>query len=142
MAAWMWAGSVANYPMLQYLARHKYIYWSTPKLRGEIELGDVAYIWRHKKGSDLPPGVIAIGEVIELPKLKEEIRHPEYLEENRWHVPPASDWKTVFKLLTFVGLLLTECWRRMRWFVRSLILTFSGTRVAPYFVSQTSSTNS
>lgn len=94
MACWMWAGNEANYPLLQYLSRRRFIYWSTPKLRREIEVGDHAWIWRQKKGSKLPPGVVAVGEVVELPVPKTEIAHPEYLEEDRWRVTPASDWKT------------------------------------------------
>lgn len=95
MLAFIWAGTEANYPMVQYLAKGE-VYWATPKLGSAISVGDRAYIWRHQKGSPIPGGLIAVGHVAEATKHKAEVDKPDLLGEDLWRVPPSPkmDWKT------------------------------------------------
>jgi hypothetical protein len=80
-----------------------YVYWSTPHLNKEIEVGDSAVIWRttHKKG---PNGVVAIGHVVELPRqltpsTKHLFKFPPRLQAAGWSEGEApSPLKTGIKI--------------------------------------------
>lgn len=56
-------------------------------------LGDKVFIWRSKGNSNQPYGVIAIGEINELPKDKSLVNHPEFLAHQLWEVEEVSKVK-------------------------------------------------
>jgi EVE domain/HNH endonuclease len=81
VAAWIFQGNPSKFDIDDYLARYpELIYWFTPKLTSEIELGDQAYIWR--AGPD--GGVVAMGAVVEAPISGSRVKHPEALGADLW----------------------------------------------------------
>ena len=103
-----WRRRVGLQPYLeQSRERRLPIYWSTPpKRRDEIYIRQRAYLWRSK--SDLGPrGIIAVGEVVELPALS-GFEHPERVHAEGDEGAESSDWKT--------GVCLTD----VRWIDRML----------------------
>jgi EVE domain len=78
----------------------KYIYWSTPILRDQIQVGDKAYMWRAGKE---PRGIIATGTVEEPPQdrldPKSRFKHPERLYPGE--EAASSDWKTGISITEF-----------------------------------------
>jgi hypothetical protein len=79
--------------------KSKYIYWSTPQRRDEIQVGDKAYIWRTAGApGDGPRGIIATGTVAETPQdsrdPKSQFKHPERLGPGTGEEAASSRWKT------------------------------------------------
>jgi hypothetical protein len=44
MTAWIWQGNVSDFPITEYLATTRYIYWATPRSRDAVKVNDLAYI--------------------------------------------------------------------------------------------------
>lgn len=88
--SWIFQGNPKYFDIDDYLSRcATLIYWRAPRHRGAIELGDRAYIWRAGALS----GVVAVGEIIELPIERSHVRFREALSENLWHdkVPDPTE---------------------------------------------------
>ena len=80
--SWIFQGNPKYFDIDDYLSRYPaLIYWRTPKHEREIRLGDQAYIWR--AGSRA--GVVAVGQIIELPVERSQVRFEEALSDHLWH---------------------------------------------------------
>lgn len=93
MQSWIFQGNPKRFDIDDYLSRYsEQIYWHTPILRNRISIGDRAYIWR--AGSE--SGVVAIGEVTELPTPAHLVEYPECLADDLWRSEPPDpeDYKT------------------------------------------------
>lgn len=78
---WIFQGSPDRYNIDGYLAQYpNYVYWRAPAYRKQIRLGDYAAIWR----SGPQAGVVAIGEIAELPCLFDKLKFPDALGNEFW----------------------------------------------------------
>jgi hypothetical protein len=78
--AWIFQGNPNRFDIDDYLCRYSFIYWSTPTNQKEISIGDEAFIWR----SGSQAGIIAIGNIKELPTLRKYLNKPEALGDDLW----------------------------------------------------------
>jgi uncharacterized protein (DUF433 family) len=75
----------------------RYVYWSTPQHRQEINIGDDAFIYL---SNGKRAGVVAVGKVVELPRRlshnnQASFAHPTRLPASGWNESNApSEWKT------------------------------------------------
>ena len=80
--SWIFQGNPKYFDIDDYLSRYPtLIYWRTPKHDREIRLGDRAYIWR----AGARAGLVAIGEIVELPVERSQVRFEEALSDHLWH---------------------------------------------------------
>lgn len=80
--SWIFQGNPKYFDIDEYLSRYpNLIYWRTPTNQQEIQLGDRAYIWRAGAQS----GVVAIGEIVELPIARSKVKFPEALSDDLWN---------------------------------------------------------
>lgn len=77
---YLFQGNPKIYDVDGYLTTHPYIYWRCPTYRNRINIGDVAILWRSGKNA----GMIAIGEIAEVPTQVKNIKHPELLGHRYW----------------------------------------------------------
>lgn len=76
-----------------------YVYWSTPARQKDIQVGDLAVIWR-TTFLDRPTGIIAVGRVAERPRQLTDVNfknfsRPERIKAPGWNEAGApSQWKT------------------------------------------------
>ena len=120
--AWIFQGNPKKFAIDEYLASFpQLIYWYTPRHASQIQIRDRAFIWR----SGAEAGVIAIGTVVEKPKLGGNVRHPEALGIDLWSVDrlDPNEVKTGIRL-DDVRLTIEEGMRR-------LAAEFHGRRSAP-----------
>lgn len=90
--AWIFQGNPARYDIDEYVARFpQLVYWSAPRFRAEISVGDRAYIWR--SGDDA--GAIASGVIVETAVPAPRVIHPEALGDDLWvqDAPDEKDYK-------------------------------------------------
>jgi hypothetical protein len=90
---WIFQGNPKYFDIAAYLSRFpNLIYWRTPTNQQEIQLGDRAYIWR----AGPQAGVVAVGEIVELPIARSEVEFPEALSDELWNRDkPDPDEKVV-----------------------------------------------
>lgn len=76
-----------------------YVYWSTPARQKDIQVGDLAFIWR-TKFADRPSGIIVVGVVAERPRQLTganlaNFDRPDKIKAAGWNEAAApSLWKT------------------------------------------------
>lgn len=76
-----------------------YVYWSTPTLHSDIQVDDMAIIWRNKFRGRMT-GIIAMGRVAERPRQLTDVAfksfsRPERIKAPGWNEAGApSKWKT------------------------------------------------
>lgn len=86
--AWIFQGNPAKYDIDEYVARFpELVYWSAPRFRSDIAVGDRAFIWR--AGGEA--GAIASGRVVEAPVPAAEVLHPDALGDDLWVQDAPSD---------------------------------------------------
>ncbi|MHB8089373.1 MAG: HNH endonuclease [Anaerolineaceae bacterium] len=95
MSFWIFRGNREDFDIDTYLKDYKSIYWAVrhPKHQYEMQLGDKVFIWRSKGKSKDPYGVVALGEICELPKHKSLVTHPEFLVDRLWKTKEVSSVK-------------------------------------------------
>jgi hypothetical protein len=78
---WIFQGNPEKYDIDEYIARSpELVYWSVPKFKSEIAVGDRAYIWR----SGDEAGAIASGKIVEAPVPADQVNHPDALGNDLW----------------------------------------------------------
>ena len=80
-STWILQGNPKKFAIEDYLASYSYIYWSVPRFRNEIRVGDSVFIWRSGDAA----GAIAAGQVAEAPKKTAEVNFPDALGDDLWH---------------------------------------------------------
>lgn len=94
---WIFQGNPNRFDIDEYLSQYPVlIYWRTNRYKKLIEIGDQVFIWR--AGSNA--GVIAEGEVVEIPILENEVRYPEALGNELWRTTEShvNELKTGIRL--------------------------------------------
>jgi len=91
MTGWLFQGVPDKYKIDDYLDRYPYIYWAANQYSSDIRVGDTVFLWRAKRGSKRPAGVVARGIVVEDPTSTAAIKYPEFLGEELWLVPAPSE---------------------------------------------------
>lgn len=87
---WIFQGNPDKYDIDEYIARSpELVYWSVPKFKAEIAVGDRAYIWR----SGVEAGAIASGKVVEAPVPANQVKHPDALGNDLWRHSAPEDEK-------------------------------------------------
>jgi len=70
---WLLQGNPDKFRIDDYLRdaanKDREIYWTVTKQQNEIRVGDFVAIWRASGKSKVTPGIVAIGEVVDAPKL-------------------------------------------------------------------------
>jgi hypothetical protein len=77
---WLFQGNPSRFDIDDYVSRYSYVYWSAPRGRASMALGDRCVLWR--AGRDA--GAIATGRIAELPTRKDEVRLPDSLGDDLW----------------------------------------------------------
>ena len=83
MTTWIFQGNPDRFDLDNYLTAKNPIYWTVtfPAHQKRIAVGDTIFIWRARGSTDIVPGVIALGTVIEK---KSKVSSPEHLSEDLW----------------------------------------------------------
>lgn len=74
--AWILQGNPKVFPVDQYLQKEGFKYWSAPKFKDEIKLGDIVYIYKCGKNAS----VLAKGIVEEAPSPKSLLKKPKHFD--------------------------------------------------------------
>lgn len=100
MAYWIFRGNRTDFDIDTYLREFKYIYWAVtyPKHQNEMQIGDRVFIWRSKGKSKDPYGIVGYGTIVEKPKHKSLVNHPEFLLDELWQKREVSEIKVGIKL--------------------------------------------
>jgi len=77
---WLFQGNPKRYDIDDYLSRYRFVYWTVPRNRDAMRLGDRCVLWR----SGTEAGAIAVGRIAELPCRKDSVQHPECLGDDLW----------------------------------------------------------
>jgi len=85
-AAWIFQGNPKRYDIDDYLSRYSYIYWSAPRHRSELRVGDPCLVWR----SGEKAGAIAIGRIAEAPQQISDVNFLDCLGEDLWRDSPET----------------------------------------------------
>ena len=87
--AFVFQGNPNKFDIDTYLDEYPFVYWSVPKLSGEMRIDDQIVIWR----SGSLAGAIAHGRITELPIERMNVNNPEALGDNLWKLeeePPST----------------------------------------------------
>lgn len=103
MNYWIFRCNKDAFDIENYLKNFSNIYWAVkhPKHQEEMMVGDKVFIWRSKGKSNDPYGVIATGEINELPKDKAAVSRPEFLGAHLWKVDEVSSIKVGVRITSF-----------------------------------------
>lgn len=77
---WIFQGNPDRYDIDDYLSRYSRIYWSAPKHRKQIRVGDRCLLWRAGRNA----GAVAVGRVVESATPRGEVQFPECLGDDLW----------------------------------------------------------
>jgi hypothetical protein len=96
---WLFQGNPTRFDIEDYVSRYRLLYWSVPRNRDAMRLGDRCVLWR----SGAEAGVIAVGRIAELPCRKDSVQHPECLGDDLWRedADSPSDFKVGIEIEEF-----------------------------------------
>jgi hypothetical protein len=77
---WIFQGNPDRYDIDDYLSRYTRIYWSAPRHRKQIRIGDRCLLWRAGPHA----GVVAVGRVVESATPRGNVQVPECLGDDLW----------------------------------------------------------
>lgn len=97
--AWLFQGNPKRYAIDAYIANFNYIYWRANRYLDQIAMGQTAFFWR----SGHQAGLVAVGQIAELPTLSSSVKHPQMLGDELWS---ESDDREDDSMV--VGIQLTE----------------------------------
>jgi hypothetical protein len=78
--AWILQGNPQRFDINDYLSRYEFIYWSAPRHRSEMQVGDLCMIWRAGDKA----GAIAVGRIAEPACNIAQVARPEFLGSDFW----------------------------------------------------------
>ena len=82
--AWVFQGNPEYYDIDRYFTRQDFVYWNCPKFADQMQLGMPVLF----KRSGPENGIIALGEIAEVPKLISQIDRPEFSGSDLWTSEP------------------------------------------------------
>lgn len=86
MTTWIFQGNPDRFKVNKYLNEHNHIYWtvSRPVHQDRVKVGDTVFIWRAKGKTDLTPGVVGMGTIVESCQSESIIADNESLRVDLW----------------------------------------------------------
>ena len=83
--SWILQGNPTRFDIRTYITQSR-IYWLANRYVAQMQLADHVFIW--ESGAD--GGVVAYGDICELPTPRSAVTHPELLADPLWHEQPPD----------------------------------------------------